>query len=139
MSFREKSAWVALITYGVVFGTYFMTLWRLWDESYSRGLVIGLTIGSIVMLLIIATTLTTVIALFSPKEAIAAADERESLIDLKAERISSYVLGIGVICLIGALMADVNGILVAVLLQASLVISELVKAIAQIIYYRRGA
>ncbi len=139
MSYREKSAWIALITYAVVFGFYFFALWQAWDEAYARGLTIGLTIGAVVMLVIIAVTLQTVIALFSPKEAIAPADERETMIDLKAERISSYVLSVGVVLLIGGLLASVNGILVAVLLQASLVISELTKSIAQIVYFRRGA
>jgi cytochrome b561 len=139
MSYREKSAWTALITYAVVFGFYFVALWQAWDEAYARGLTIGLTIGTVVMLVIIATTLQTVIALFNPKEAIAAADERETMIDLKAERISSYVLAVGVVLLIGALLMDWSGILVAVLLQASLVISELTKSMAQIAYYRRGA
>ena len=139
MSFREKTAWIELITYGVVFGGYFFTLWQAWDELYARGLVIGLTVGAIVVLVIMAVTLTAVVALFTPKEANAPADERETLIDLKAERIASYALSTGVVCLIGGLLAGMNGILIAVLLQASLVIAELVKVIAQIAYFRLGA
>lgn len=139
MSFREKSAWISLLIYGVVFGGYFLTVWQAWDELYARGLVIGLTVGAIVVLTVLAVGLSTVVALFTPKEANAPADERETLIDLKAERIASYTLSVGVVCLIGALLADVNGILVAVLLQASLVVSELVKASAQIAYFRMGS
>lgn len=139
MSFREKSAWIALATYGLVFGGYFFALWRSWDESTARGLTIGLTIGAVVMLVIVAVALNTVLAIFSPKEANAPADERETLIDLKAERIASYTLAVGVVGLIGALLAGWNGILVAVLLQASLVAAELVKATAQIVFFRRGA
>ena len=139
MSFREKTAWIELITYSVAFGGYFLTLWQAWDELYARGLVIGLTVGAIIALVIMAVTLTTVVALFTPKEANAPADERETLIDLKAERIASYALSVGVVCLIGGLLAGMNGILIAVLLQASLVIAELVKAIAQIAYFRLGA
>lgn len=139
MSFREKSAWIALITYSVVFGGYFLTLWRAWDESYAQGLSIGLMIGAVVALIIVAIVLNTVIALFHPKTATAPADERETTIDLKAERISSYTLSIGVICLIGALLMGWNAFLVANLLLASMVVAELVKAVAQIVYFRRGA
>lgn len=139
MSFREKSAWVALLTYGVVFGGYFFTLWRAWDESYGQGLSIGLMIGAVVALIIVAIVLNVVLALFHPKSANAHADERETLIDLKAERISSYVQSAGVVCLIGALLIGWNAFLVANLLLASLVIAELVKALAQIVYFRRGA
>ncbi len=139
MSFREKSAWIALLTYSVVFGSYFLLLWQAWDETYARGLTIGLTIGAVVVLVIVAVALNVTLALLSPKEANAPADERETMIDLKAERISSYVQSVGVVCLIGTLLAGWDAILVAVLLQASLVISELVKAGAQIAYFRRGA
>ena len=138
MSFREKSAWVALLTYGVVFGGYFFTLWQAWDEGYAQGLSIGLLVGAVVALIIVAIVLNTVIALFTPKQATARADERETLIDLKAERIASYTLSIGVLCLIGALLMGWNAYLVANLLLASMVIAELVKAIAQIAYFRRG-
>lgn len=139
MSFREKSAWIALTAYGLVFGSYFYLLWRSWDERYGQGLSIGLMVGAVVTLVIIATALTIIAALSAPKEANAPADERETLIDLKAERIASYTLSTGVVLLIGALLMGWSGILVANLLLASMVISELVKAVAQIIAYRRGA
>lgn len=139
MSFREKSAWISLLIYGGVFGAYFLTVWQAWDDLYARGLVIGLTVGAIVVLTILAVGLTTIVALFTPKAANAPADERETLIDLKAERIASYTLSVGVVCLIGALLAGVSGVLAAVLLLASLVIAELVKACAQIAYFRTGS
>lgn len=136
MSFREKSAWIGLAAYGVVFGTYFFLLWRSWDELYGRGL--GLMVGAVVMLIIIAATLSILAAIAAPKEANAPADERERLIELKTERIASYTLSTGVVCLIGALLIGWNGFLVANLLLAVLVIAELVKAGAQILYFRAG-
>lgn len=141
MSFREKSAWISFLTYAAVFGPYFFFVWQAWslDEALGRGLVIPLLIGAVIALVVVAVVLNVTLALFSPKEATAPADERETMIDLKAERIASYVLSVGVVCLIGALLADVNATLVAVLLQAGLVIAELVKASAQIIYFRRGS
>lgn len=138
MSFREKSAWISLITYAVVFGGYFFVLWQSWDPSYARGLTLGLTIGAVVMLIIIATGLAIVAAFFNPRDANARPDEREVLIDLKAERIASYTLAVGVVGMVGALLMEWNGVLVAVLLLATLVIAELVKATAQIIYFRAG-
>jgi len=139
MSFREKSAWIALIAYGVVFGGYFYNLWQGWDARYSQGLSIGLMIGAVVMLVIITVSLTVAAAMFNPRAANAPADEREHLIDLKAERIASYALSVGVVCLIGALLMNWNGILVANLLLAAMVISELTKASAQIVFFRTGA
>ncbi len=136
MSFREKSAWIALMAYGLVFGGYFFTLWQGWDTRYAAGLSVGLMVGAVVMLIIIAAGLTILAAMLNPREANAPADERETLIDLKAERIASYTLSVGVVCLIGALLMGWNGILVANLLLASMVVSELVKAGWQIASFR---
>lgn len=141
MSYREKSAWIALLTYAAVFGGYFFFLWQAWslDEAFGQELVIPLLVGAVIALVIAAVALNVALALFSPKEANAPADERETMIDLKAERIASYTLSVGVVCLVGALLVGVNGMAVAVFLLASLVISELVKSAAQIAYFRRGA
>lgn len=139
MSFREKSAWIALAAYGVVFGAYFLVLWRSWDDAYGQGLSIGLMVAAVLALIAITTTLTILAALTAPKDANAPADEREQLIDLKAERIASYTLSTGVVLLIGALLLGWNGFLVANLLLASMVMAELAKALAQIIAFRRGA
>jgi len=139
VSFREKSAWIALVTYGGVYGVYFVALTQGWDERWGQGLSIGLMVAAVVALVVIATVLTIIAAIFSPKQANAPADERETLIELKSERWASYTLSVGVVCLIGALLVGWNPFLVANLLLASMVLSELVKAIAQIAYFRRGA
>lgn len=138
MSFREKTAWIALTAHGVVFGGYFLALWRLWDASYGHGLSIGLLAAAVIALIVIVAALTVVAALFDPKDANAPADERETLIELKSERIASYTLSAGVVCLIGALLIGWSAVLVANLLLAALVMSELVKALAQIAYFRTG-
>lgn len=140
MSFREKSAWIALLAYGGVFGAYFFFVWQAWavDENFGSGVTIPLLIGAVVTFVIIMTVLTIVAALLNPKAANAPADERETLIELKAERAASYALSTGVVLLIGALLMGWNGFLVANLLLASMVISELMKAGWQIVSFRGG-
>lgn len=139
MSFREKSAWVALVTYALVYGGYFLTLWQVWDERWDRGQSLGLMIGALVALVILAIIFNTALALFYPREADARADEREVLIDLKAERIASYTLSALLVCVTGALIVGWNPYLVANLVMGAMVIAEVVKDIAQIVYFRRGA
>lgn len=139
MSFREKSAWVSLIIHVVIFGGYFWSLAEAWDHPGRGPLGVGLLIGAVILLILNAIALNTAIAIASPKEATAPADERERLISLHAERISSYVLAANVVLLIGALLADWDGFLVANLLLAALVVSEVVKAAAQIAYFRADA
>lgn len=138
MPFREKIAWIALIAYGFLFGGYFTLLWLNWGERYAPDLSIGLMAGAVVMLVIITTVLAIFAALTSPKSANAPADERERLIELKSGQLASFTLSIGVIGLIGALLMGWNGVLVANLLLAAMVISEVIKASAQIFYFRVG-
>lgn len=136
MSFREKSAWIALLAYGGVFGTYFFALWRTWDPAYGRQLSIGLLVAAMAAFVIIVAVLTIAAALINPTGANAPADEREKLIDLKSERASSYTVSAGVLLSIAALLMDFNGILVANLLLASLFAAEVVKAGWQIVSFR---
>jgi uncharacterized membrane protein YidH (DUF202 family) len=139
MSFREKIAWISLIAQAVVFGAYFILLCQAWDDSPEQGLSIGLMVAAAAALVVIVTVPTIVIAVAAPKQANAAADERERIIALKSESVASYVLSTGVVCLVGALLAGWNAFLVANLLLGSLVIAELVKAGAQILSFRVGA
>jgi uncharacterized membrane protein YidH (DUF202 family) len=139
MSFREKSAWIALLAYAVVSGAYVLTLWRGGDASFGRSYTLGPVMFALVMMAIISGALTTIIALLNPKEANEPADERERLIDLKSERIASYTLSVCVVCLIGALVIGWDGVLVANLLLAALAVSGLAKTVAQIAHFRAGA
>jgi hypothetical protein len=139
MSFREKSAWIALLAYGGVFGAYFVALWRSWDPAIGQPLSIGLLAAAMVGFVIIVTALTIIAALLNPSAANAPADEREKLIDLKAERAASYTLSAGVLLSMAGLLMAFNGFLIANVLLASLVAAELVKAGWQIASFRMGA
>jgi hypothetical protein len=97
MSFREKTAWIALMAYGLVFGGYFFNLSRAWDEGLDQRLGIGLMVVAVIALVVITASLMVTAALITPKQANAPADERERLIELKSERIASYALSVGVV------------------------------------------
>jgi hypothetical protein len=136
MSFREKSAWIALLAYGGVFGVYFFFLWRAWDPAHGQGLSIGMLVAAMIAFVIIVTVLTIIAALMNPQAANAPLDEREKLIDLKAERAASYTLSTGVLLSMAGLLMGFNGFLIANVLLAGLVAAELVKAGWQIIAFR---
>lgn len=136
MSFREKSAWIAFLAYGGVFGAYFFFLWQAWDPAYGQPLSIGLLVAAMIAFVVIVTALTIIAALLNPNGANGPADEREKLIDLKAERAASYTLSAGVLLSMTGLLMGFNGFLIANVLLAGLVAAELVKAGWQIISFR---
>ncbi len=148
MPFREKSAWIQLISAVVVWVYYFRTVALALAAGRDVHFV-SLFVGCIVGLVLLQIVLSIVAALFALRDAKAPSDERENLIALKSARIAFIVLNIGIItlALAGPLFAKpllpgvadagmivmVNGILLA------MVIAELVRCASQIVYFRLGA
>lgn len=71
-------------------------------------------------------------------------DERDMLIDLKAERIAGYVQGIGLFWLVGAIVAskgaaEIGTLSIAVWILFAITVSEISKLSSQIVYYRVDA
>lgn len=119
MSFREKSAWIFLISMLLVAGFFFLHVpWAL-NPSPSPRLVRGL-LYCFIALVVIEVVAHIVVAIRAPEDAPGPRDEREHLIDLKATRLAHYVYVVG--C----------GILFA------FVIGEVAKNAARIVYHRRG-
>lgn len=137
MSFREKSAWISLLSTFFIYGFYFRSVFR--DGMRPSGFHFGGLLGTIIALVIVQVVLTIAVAIFSPKEAKAPPDEREKMIDLKASRFAYAVLAgsVACACFFGAfnppIIFSVNSLLFI------LVMAEILRSGCQIIQYRRGA
>jgi hypothetical protein len=138
MPFREKSAWISMLSMLGISGFYFGTLVQTTVAPQSANLAFGL-VQTIVVLIVAQVALHIAVAIHKPTEAQLPRDEREKLIDLKATRIAFYGLASGVVvaCIFGSLNPPVffntNSLLFI------LVTSEIVRSGSQIIYYRLGA
>jgi len=137
MAFREKSAWITILSMAGIYGFYF---WKLSGVAtaggvgnYPYGTLLAETVFALVIVQIV---LTVVIAIFNPGEAKAPRDEREQLIALKATRFAFYVLSSGVacVCLYAAFYASSFYIVNGVLLM--LVLAEVSRAVGSIALYR---
>ncbi len=91
MSFREKSAWITLISILLVSFLYFTHVPQPFDPDPGEWelMVIGLAIAAFVVIEIIAHI---VLYVRFPKEARTPKDEREYLIDLRATRLAALCL-----------------------------------------------
>ena len=136
MSFREKSAWISLLSVSVIYGAYF---WPIVQRGPHTGAFpVGRLIATVIALIVVQVVLHIAVAIAAPKEAQAPRDEREKLIDLKAIRIAyaGLATGIALICLVGGLDPPVFS---ANALLFALVTSELLRSSCQIVQYRRSA
>jgi len=139
MSFREKSAWITLITLVVLTLFYIIHLPPAWLLDPPGGLmfhVLAIGVGAFVVIEIVAHV---IVAIRSPRDAKAPRDERERLIALKATSIAAYVyafLSLGSVFVVIHLGANETGVFYCVFL--SFILAEIVNYAARIVYYRRG-
>ena len=140
MSFREKSAWISVLTYLGVYGYYFWVVVGAIQAGHTEGLpFLGLLVNLMVLLVVLEIVLHIVAAIQRPKDAQAAVDEREKLIALKATRNAFHVVMLGAVLAIAAVALGapvfftVNGLFLAI------VLAELTRFGGQIVYYRLGS
>ncbi|NBU29453.1 MAG: hypothetical protein EBS42_14950 [Caulobacteraceae bacterium] len=153
MSYREKSAWVLLVSSLVIWGGYFVALFRglLTGQAGLMGFA-GLFVGCVILMVVVQVILAILIALQSPSEAEAAPDEREKRIDDQAGRraywaLSSLTLTL-VLCLPVALLfwpALLMGpgpqglILMASVFFLAITMAEIVRSASLVLGFRRLA
>ena len=143
MSFQEKSAWGSLIAMGVFAYWFFPAAFDVADSSNDPSDLFLLSIGGIVGLIIIEVVYQSIIAATGSAES----DERDALINLRAERNFGWVLTIGLFSLIGRIVVvtavavpePMGGMLIAVWILFTLTVSEFAKLASQIWYYRVDA
>ena len=155
MAFREKVAWLSLLSSLAIWGYYFSLLGGgLSAHTVGDDLFVGTFIGCVVLSVVVQILLGIALAVLSPKESESPPDERERLIDLKATRIAYHLVSAGVATvvlstpLIAAGAPDVFGghaatasalMLVANGVIFCLVLAEVVRSAALILQYRRDS
>ena len=135
-SFEEKSVWVQLLSLVVGLGGYLVVAGLMLSNGISA-LPAFVPVFAVAIVLIVAINIAGhVVAAVAGRAD--EPDERDRLIGWRAESRSSWILGVGVIAAIIALIGSVGGVWIAHLLLISLFASEAVKEVLQIVYYRRG-
>jgi 4-hydroxybenzoate polyprenyltransferase len=134
MSFREKSAWISAVLI-----TLFLAMFLAPVLGGHRGVQsMHYFLLAVVTFVALEIILHAVIAIRSPRDARAPKDERERLIALKANRIAYYVLLIGTFCSIFSIHLGAHAHEIVGYAFMTIVISELVRFVSQIIFHRRG-
>ena len=140
MTFREKSSWGSLLALGAVAYWYFPRAFGIASNSNDATDIMGISFTCIVALIIIEAIYHSIIA----GKGGDMIDERDILIDLKAERIASYVLGIGLFLLVGHIVtsgtserfAEIGKLSIVVWILFTITVSEVSKLSSRIAYYR---
>ena len=137
MSYREKSAWIFLISTLLVSAFFFLHVpWTLRPVS-SPELAHGLLI-CVLAWLVIQVLAHLVVARLAAEDAKAPKDERDRLIELKAIRIARVVYIVGSLLAVSMLHIGATGPAIGFGVLFALVIGELANHAARIVYHRRG-
>ena len=137
MSFREKSAWISMLSMLGVYGYYVWSVIK--DGPHTGGFRFGGLLATIIALIVIQVVFTIAVAIYSPQEAKAPRDERDKLIELRAMRVAyaGLATSVAMACFFGAfnppILFNTNALLFI------LVTAEVMRTGCQIIQYRRGA
>lgn len=145
LSFEEKSAWGSLVAIGIASWLFFpMAIAHIAAGGEPVDLIfrVFFVIGVIIAVEVVYHALTAVTA--KHRET----DERDAMILLKANSFSGYVLGFGVVWIVGLIMirstvseAETvpSSVMVSIYLLLAITASEASKFISQIWLYRTGS
>jgi hypothetical protein len=135
-SFEERSVWIQLFSMVLILGGYFLVAWQM----LSAGVTV--LVPYVPVFAVAVTLMVIVIVVGHAAVAVASRpegrDERDRLIEWRAESNSGWVVGAGVILGICAMIASVPNVWTAHLLLMSLFLSEVLRFVLQLVYYRRG-
>ena len=134
ITFKEKSAWIQLVTLFLVFGSYFLSIDYTIPGSIPTNLAAHL-IWLIVVLVVLNILGHILAAAFNKPEN---EDERDKLIELKATRIRAFIQAAGIVMAIIASLNLQNLFITINVLILFLVISEVIDKAVQLFYYRKG-
>lgn len=140
MSFREKSAWISFVVILITFGIYFAALTaHLLHPNYSHRNFFALFVLLVIAVVITEVVLHILVAIRSPSDAKAPADERDRLINLKAARIAFYVLMTLSFLSIGTMHLGATAWFMGNCVFFAIWIAELSRLGSQVVLYRRIA
>jgi len=137
MSFREKSAWITLVTVLICFGAYFGSI--VTGHVSARGLdTLHLLLMCVAGLVVLQVALHGMAAVTTPRDGRAPKDEREALIQWRSHSLGYYVLMVLALALFLPVHMGHTAIDMANFALLDVVIATLAVAVAQIVMFRRG-
>lgn len=133
MSFKEKSAWI-MGAIMLVTGVWYVQM----VAAAPQAPVIGPIIPYVLAVIVLSIIAQTVLAILSPREAGARADERERIVMDRAGNWSGIVLGLGVISAIIMYIGGWSATLLVHAIVGALIVAHLAEYLFQVFLFRRA-
>ena len=134
MPFREKSAWISLFCLVVAFGTFSVGRRFVPGSNQEAGLFFVCVVAFVVLRIV----LYIIARLTAPEDARAPLDERERFIGLKAASNANMALIVGVLIVPLSMHMGISKPEMGYLAMMAIIVSEIVREISRITYFREG-
>ena len=136
MPFKEKIAWISVVTTALVWGSYFgfVAATHGWPAPVH---IVGF-VGAVIVQTILVVIASIATAIMAPKDASAGSDERDKDISRRAYAIAYPVLLTLIVCVAASVHFGVNAVGMTYGIMGAIVIAEIIHYAAQIAGYRRG-
>ena len=135
-SFEEKSVWIQLTGLVISFAGYLFIASRMLASGVRAlpafAAVFGVSVALLITILVVGYVVAAVTGRTDDR------DERDRLIEWRAEARSGWLLATGVIVGLGCMATGVPNVWTANLLLVSLYSSEVLRLTWQVVAYRRG-
>jgi uncharacterized membrane protein len=138
MPFREKVAWISVVTTILVWGGYFGFMAATRGQMHGAVYLVGF-VGAVIAQTILVVIASVITAILAPKDASAASDERDREISRRAYALAYPVLLTLIVCVAASMHFGMTPRDMAYEIMGAIVIAEIVHYGAQIVGYRRGA
>ncbi|HEY7441498.1 MAG TPA: hypothetical protein VH701_03685 [Vicinamibacterales bacterium] len=135
-SFEERSVWIQLAGLAISLAGYLFLASRMLASGVTALPPFAAVLGASVALLVVILIAGHVVAAANGRPE--GRDERDRLIEWRAEARSSWLLATGVIVGLGCMVAGVPNVWTANLLLVSLYFAEMLRLTLQAVGYRRG-
>ncbi len=135
-SFEERSVWIQLFSLSLVLVGYSLIAWQMLSAGVTALPAYVAVFAVAVVLMVIVLVVGHVAVAIASRPG--GRDERDRLIEWRAESNSGWVVGTGVLAGITGMVLSVPNVWTAHLLLLSLFLSEMLKLVLQLVYYRRG-
>ncbi|GAB4192630.1 MAG: hypothetical protein Kow00105_06690 [Phycisphaeraceae bacterium] len=135
-TFEERSVIVQLISLVLVLGGYLVVAGMMMSSGIQPLTAYLPLFGGAVGLLVVVLVVGHIVALFFGRPE--RHDERDRLINWRADSIASHVLAGGILIAIIGMVCEMDSVWVAHFLLLTLILHELFKLSLQLIFYRRG-
>ena len=137
MPFKEKIAWISVVTTILVWGGYFGFMAATGRRMHGAIYMVGF-VGAVIVQTVLVVIASIVTAVMAPKDASAGSDERDREISRRSYAVAYPVLLTLIVCVAASVHLGMTPRDMAYEIMAAIVLAEIVHYAAQIVGYRSG-